>query len=107
MDTGVCPVSSSSRGSFAERPWKRNIKGASATGEKFLFSPQHDSDLRSKLDRVFEDAPLKARSVKRRPEQRELEIEKHPKRHKTNKSSSPSSSSAPSHTRRVEPIMHP
>ena len=64
-----------------------------------------DSNLCSKLDRLFDqilDAPLKACSVKRRPEQRELEIEKPPKRHKTNKSTSP----APSHTRKVEPITY-
>lgn len=63
------------------------------------------SNLCSKLDRLFDqilDAPLKACSVKRRPEQRELEIEKPPKRRKTNKSTSP----APSHTRRVEPITY-
>lgn len=64
-----------------------------------------DSNPCSKLDRLFDqilDAPLKACSVKRRPEQRELEMEKPPKRHKTNKSTSP----APSYTRRVEPITY-
>ena len=64
-----------------------------------------DSNLCSKLDRLFDqilDAPLKACSVKRRPEQRELKIEKPPKRHKKNKFTSPASS----HTRRVEPITY-